>query len=395
MPNAKPHIQRNASTAELIAAMPSFTGVPVHNSVVVAPFWGKLTSSALRIDLPHEHTKSAYQRHAGALLAHLSRLDGCDRVAVAVYTDESYDAALRGWEEMLNHLLERIHGAGFHIAEAAIVAADGWGCFLDGATKRALAELEAAASRAPALPDRPALHTLPPVDPELMRTVSRHVVTRVLIDMEHDAFGSLHPAPHPEPIDHLERALAGDPDRVGPATLARIITLMQSEGAVDRTVLQIVFGKDVAAASWELTLATRERARRAGCEPATLLARDYLQGDRTGERFGWMLLGETDERPSAARLRKGALLLGRAIAHCNMPERVWAMCALGWIRWALGLTAAAEEMLDSAESVNPDNTMVPVYRTLVTHCIPAWIFDRAPQPALNRAARRAAARHRK
>jgi len=394
MTNPTPHIQRNVSTAELVAALPSLTGVTVRNSVVVAPFWGKLTSGAMRIDLPDERTRSAYQRHAGVILSHLSRLDGCDRVAVAIFTDEAYDTALATWKEMLDHVLQRVHSAGFHIAEAAVVASDAWGCVLGDTGRRPLSELAAAERRVPRRPERPPLDVLPAADPDVADAVTRHVAARVRRHREPDALGILRPARELDPIEHFEQALAADPDTVGPATLAQIISLMQTEGAVDRTVLQAAFGREVARRSWDSTLRTRRRAQQAGCEPIDILEQDFLAGRTAGMGFALMLAGDTGRRPSSERLHRAALLLGRAVAHCQLAESVWALCALAWVRWALGLTAAAEELLRCGHEIDPANSLVPIYHALVTHCFPAWVYDRAQGPEVNRAARRAAARRR-
>ncbi len=401
MPRTEPTVIRSRTKAEFIASLPRLAGMPLRNSIVVAPFWGKRTTRAIRIDLPAERTHAASQRVAASLLAYLARLNGCDTVAVAIFTDEPYAEAFRGREDLMDHLLERVRSSGFDIIDASIVAGDGWGCFFDDTVEepRSLAEIEAAT---PARAEEDAFRApreLPIADPEISAIVEKLLLNRLVLDADVDAFGLLRRAPLPDPIALLESALSGDPSAVGPQTLAHLIALIDSEGAVDRTVLQIAFGRDVGAHSWQTTLSVRRRATEAECEPMDILMRDHeAAGGFEVDGVGGMLVGQTSEMPSAARLNAGAELLGRAIAHCPLEERSWAMCALAWVRWALGLTSAADELLRSAARVDPDNGLVPVYHTIITRCLPAWIFSTGaagPGAPSNRAGRRAAARRKR
>jgi len=68
------------------------------------------------------------------------------------------------------------------------------------------------------------------------------------------------------------------------------------------------------------------------------------------------------------------------------------MCALGWVRWALGLASAADEILRAARTLDPRNSLAPYYHTLVTHFFPGWIYRDALPVTPNRAERRKASR---
>jgi len=106
-----------------------------------------------------------------------------------------------------------------------------------------------------------------------------------------------------------------------------------------------------------------------------------------------MLCGLTTRVPNPSRLHTGAELLGRAIAHCPPPQRSWAMCALAWLRWALGIGIAAHDLVHAVAAVDPYNSLVPYYSMLIDRITPSWIFVEPPMP--NRAARRQAARARR
>ena len=68
-------------------------------------------------------------------------------------------------------------------------------------------------------------------------------------------------------------------------------------------------------------------------------------------------------------------LLGRAIVHCGLPERSWAMCALAWVRWAVGIASAADTLVREAARIDPANSLAPVYAAILHSTYPAWIFD--------------------
>ena len=103
-----------------------------------------------------------------------------------------------------------------------------------------------------------------------------------------------------------------------------------------------------------------------------------------------MLVGDTPTIPDPDRLHRGALLLGRAVVHCGLPERSWAMCALAWVRWAVGIASAADTLVREAARIDPTNSLAPVYAAVLHSTYPAWIFDR--RPPQNRRSRRAASR---
>lgn len=382
--------------ADIVAFLPVLAGLPTRDSLVVAPFEGKSAARALRVGVPAEPTPADARALASTVLGNLARMAHCDGVAVVVYRQEPFAQIAEPWRAALDIVLERLHSSGYCIKDAAIVAGDGWMPFFEGDVHAPspLAEIEEATRRIPEEQDPgPDLQVLPPSEEQLTRTVTDLVLDRLVDGGETDAFGRFTPTEPPNPIDVLEDALKHDPARANAQTLARVLAQTDSEGAVDRTVLQIAFGPDIASQSWAATLTIRAEAAEAGCSPIELMLERHGNGeDRQTRRIGDLLTGRTSEMPSRERLQAGAELLGRAVAHCTLPDRSWTMCALAWVRWALGMKTAAFDLLDAAQRVDPGNSHVPVFQTAFDRLTPDWLFQRPP---LNRQARRRAAQGRR
>ncbi|MGB4777838.1 hypothetical protein [Microbacterium sp.] len=358
-------IIKAVTTADVVALTEASAGLELRNCVVVLPFWHRRSNGAFRIPLPPLRDVDAVppvvKSLTTATLALLARLDGCNGVAIVAYSDDPFVAADCPLTDLLEGLLERFAEAGYAIKDAAIVARDGWCAHFDDSGERDLSELEAArAAIPPELRQRTAPEHLPPRDGRLAQQVCLALLER-LDDIELDSFGSVRSHPLPDPLDLLEELLAQDPHTVGPLSLARLLATLRNEGDVDRTVLQIAFGRSAA-------------------------GRHPYEDSHTAR----LLAGDTRQRPDAGRLSRGAKLLGRAVVHCPLPERSWAMCALAWVRWALGIASAADALITEAARVDPYNSLVPVYASLLRSSHPAWIFDR--RPPTNRKDRRAAAR---
>ena len=389
-------IIKAVTTAEIVALTEVSCGLELRGCLAVLPFWHKRSSGAFRTAFPPlrdvDEVPSVVARLAPNLISTLARLD-CDGVTLVAYTDDPFVIAEHPLIELLAGLMERLADAGYGIKDAAIVADDAWcGCF-EQAGERDLAELDAARAAIPAeLHHRPAPERLPVRDAELAEQVDLALLDRFVDHGECDAFGVVRRCTPPDPIDLLEDLLARDPDTVGPLSLARLLSTMLTEGDVDRTVLQIAFGRAVADASWQVTLATRQRAAEAGVQPFEIRREDMESGRMPADelRRARMLVGDTPTIPDPDRLHRGAHLLGRAIVHCGLPERSWAMCALAWVRWAVGIASAADTLVREAARIDPANSLAPVYAAILHSTYPAWIFDR--RPPQNRRSRRAASR---
>ncbi|WP_315548970.1 hypothetical protein [Microbacterium aurum] len=389
-------IIKAVTTAEIVALTEVSCGLELRACLAVLPFWDKRSSGAFRTAFPPlrdvDEVPSVVARLAPNLISTLARLD-CDGVTLVAYTDDPFVIAEHPLIELLAGLMERLADAGYGTKDAAIVAGDAWCGYFEQAGERDLAELDAARAAIPAeLHHRRAPERLPARNTELAEQVTLALLDRLIDDGESDAFGVVRSSAPPDPIDLLEDLLARDPDTVGPLSLARLLSTMLTEGDVDRTVLQIAFGRAVADASWQVTLATRQRAAEAGVQPFEIRREDMESGRMPADelRRARMLVGDTPTIPDPDRLHRGAHLLGRAIVHCGLPERSWAMCALAWVRWAAGIASAADTLVREAARIDPTNALAPVYAAVLHSTYPAWIFDR--RPPQNRRSRRAASR---
>ncbi|WP_448257079.1 hypothetical protein [Microbacterium aurum] len=389
-------IIKAVTTAEIVALTEVSCGLELRACLAVLPFWDKRSSGAFRTAFPPlrdvDEVPSVVARLAPNLISTLARLD-CDGVTLVAYTDDPFVIAEHPLIELLAGLMERLADAGYGTKDAAIVAGDAWCGYFEQAGERDLAELDAARAAIPAeLHHRRAPERLPARNTELAEQVTLALLDRLIDDGESDAFGVVRSSAPPDPIDLLEDLLTRDPDTVGPLSLARLLSTMLTEGDVDRTVLQIAFGRAVADASWQVTLATRQRAAEAGVQPFEIRREDMESGRMPADelRRARMLVGDTPTIPDPDRLHRGALLLGRAVVHCGLPERSWAMCALAWVRWAVGIASAADTLVREAARIDPTNSLAPVYAAVLHSTYPAWIFDR--RPPQNRRSRRAASR---
>lgn len=389
MQTAEIPIVKLSSTAALLAYLPVLAGVPYRNRLVIAPFVGKHSSRAMRITTERSPSPASARVLASAALETLSRLDDCDSVAVAVYRDEPFQEIGRQWYDAIGVILERLHQSGYHVRDAAIVAGDGWVPYFepDLDAPRPLDEIEAHAKQLPFPPHADVAQSLPQADRKLAQRVDDLVYLRQVEHSEPDAFGRLRPVTPLDPIRVLEEAMNGDPAETSAHTLARVIAQIDSEGAVDRTVLQIAFGADVGAQSWSSTLALRDSAAAAGCTPNDILMEEFERGEvsSTAQRLSRLLGGETRKLPSRERLHAGAVLLGRATAHAPLSHKLWLLCAFAWLQWALGLSSAANETIVAARRLDPRNSLAPVYHTVFDQMKPQWIFT---STIPNRATRR-------
>lgn len=393
MSTSTPPVVKLSSTAALLAFLPFLTTVPLRNSLVIAPFVGKQTSRAMRIPVEPSPSASTARSLASVALGSLSKLKDCDSVSVALFRDEPFHDVVPLWYDALGIVLERLHQSGFHIKDAAIVAGDGWIPYFEGDPEapRSLSEIDEEATRIP-IDARPTdAWTLPETDPELARRVTDHLIDRYFEHSERDSFGRLRPVKPHDPVDFFESVLMDDPAEASALTLARLLAQIDSEGAVDRTVLQIAFGRTTGALSWSNTLALRAAAAEAGCEPHDILMEQDERGvvSPQTERLANLSTGRTREIPSPERLRAGAILLGRAVAHSPLPDKAWIMCAFAWVQWASGLTNPALESIVETRRLVPGNSLAPVYHAVFANMQPEWIFTTIPP---NRAARRRASK---
>lgn len=392
-----PTVIKVSTHADLLAMLPGLAGMPLRNSIAIAPFMGKRTPAVIRMDLPPRDDPDGFKRVASVLLGYASKMKECDGVAIAIYTDDAFPDAFDSWFGLQDQLVERFDSAGFHIMASLCVAEDGWAPFDEqpppGGHPLSLIEESPAGMH-----DAPHVDVgkpLPDPDPALARAVETALVDLLEFGEERTGLGLYRPAELPEPVEFLERALDAGPTDLSAAALARLIALIRTEGDVDRTVLQIAFGRDVGAESWKNTLAVRELARANGEEPFEYRLREARAGTRGSntDRFGGMLCGQTEILPSPGRIEEGIALLSHVAAHCPVVDRLFVQCALAWLHWARGMGSIAGGLLDDIARIHPRHSLAGVFQTIFSAVpLPEWVFNRPIPGEGNRASRRAAAR---
>lgn len=366
--------------ADLLAMLPLLAGGPIRSSIAIAPFAGKRTPGVLRHALPATGETREMQAIAGALLGMISRLGGCDGVAIAIYTDESFDTALAAHTELEEILRTRFLSAGFAVKDTFCVAADGWACF-DERERRELSEIDDGPVIGDRFPGDEPRHrldgSLPRTDPALAAHVS---VTLDELDLgfRTDAFGAVHLYDLPDPIALLEAALEEEPNRLGAESLAEIVLCHQYEGDFDRTITQVCLGSGRAADVWAKILDTRRRAAQNGEEPIDLMLRERRRGGQpSGDEIGGLLTGVSGTTPDAARVHAAIAVLSRAAAHAPMLDRPTLLCVLAWLHWALGRGSAAGTLLETANRIDPSHELTLIISHVVrTVTLPAWLLDR-------------------
>ncbi|WP_426320147.1 DUF4192 family protein [Microbacterium sp. E-13] len=387
-----PTIVKASSPADLLAVLPFLAGGPIPPGIAIAPFAGRRTPAVLRHDLPSRETTAEYQSVASRLLGMVSRLGGCDGVAIAIYTDDPVDVALHRFAELEQHLLSRFRSGGFVVIDTFCVGSDGWACF-DERTRRPLSEIAQSPAGLTAALDVQAESclngTLPKTDAPLASRVAI-----ALADLRHgaraDAFGRLVPSPLADPIDAFERMLTDDSAGTGAHRLAELIATLQTEGDYDRVLVQAALGPDRAADHWAKTLDRRRRAAALGTTPFQLMQREARRRPHRREHeVGELLCGQGRLRPDRARLRRAAEIISFATAHAPRDDRPTMLCVLAWLHWALGMGSSAGRLLTSAAAIRPEHELTALLNTLtVAFTLPSWVLDRDLRHGTQRTAER-------
>lgn len=343
-----PPIVKVADPVDLIALLPTLAGMPLANSLVLAPFVGSRTRAAMRVDLPADRSPTALTALASAMIGHLARVPQCDGAAIAIFTDEPYASARGVWDALERSLSERLHAAGMRILARLLIAGDGWESFdAPIGAGQSLALIEAGAALLPVA--APTAWTLPDVDAALCVRVQSAVSDLLAFGLRRGALGVYRHAELPEPVGFLETLLTVDPTDLGSDTIAQLSVLIQSGADVDRTVLQIAFG--------------------------------VPRRPRSPRRAVALLCGQGAETPSPARMQRGTALLARVAVHAPRTAQPPLLCAVAWLLWAQGRQSHAADVLDRSRRTAPDHALTHAFAAaFATLPLARWIFDRHDHP---------------
>jgi hypothetical protein len=330
-----------ASTAgDFLALVPSLLGFQPSESLVIVPFKGNRTLGAMRVDLPGDTDEAHYQTARQAMeLA--GRIPDVDYLVLVVFTA----SPAGGWVGFIELVEEYAHINGLEVRDLLLWGGDGY-CSVneDGMPLRPTSEL-AVHLDAP-VPARDALAgtELPDVADDIVMDVTTFLSS--FVDEPEDF----------DPIEFNEGAIViGQPDRLAPSDLAKVIFTFDSPALRDIFIVQSASGKGMgefalaAQLAWEMNLAEY---------PASIASAMWGDG----------------EQPAPKRLEAGLELARWAAAISESPG---ALATAGWYSWALGKSTHAEHYVKLALELDPNHGLAKIIESFVeAGHLPAWAFQR-------------------
>jgi hypothetical protein len=390
-----PEIIRAESTADFLAMVPGLAGFSPQNSLVCVPFAGRRTvPGLLRIDLPERRRKADYRKIVSYVVGVLSRMPGIDRVDPVIYTDSGF-ASERGipWVGLGRALIDGLVNAGFHIGQAACVASDGWGSYLEAAHRAeghplseiASSDIGARMAEARGGPVGGVLDDVEMVDAaederaEIARLIE--VIREEVRRQDGSVIESLDAKAELDPVSWLEYCLERV-DALDDADRAMLLLFAESPPVRDQFAVQVAFGRAVGQSVMIDNLLYNARRQATGRSMDELVADDLAAGERPFVDAGSLLLGRTATRPDVARVTSGIRLFHDAIAVAPDDLRPSALCVLAWLHWSLGRGSAAGYLIDRALDLDPDHGMAAILATIFdAGMIPEWAFAREDEDA--------------
>ncbi|MDZ4046208.1 MAG: DUF4192 family protein [Rhodoglobus sp.] len=359
------------SEAELLALIPQVAGYTASNSIICVGFGGKRTIGAFRVDVPKRQREADYRAISTYIVGGLNRLPGADGVAIALYTEQTFEGEggipFRVFER---HLTDRLHREGFAIKDAFCVAQDGWASYFDRDYPRAGRPLSEIASPI-ALPDIGRWAGLADVEP-----AEQHEFLDELIGVERDDWSSeLSHLIDASPIDLVEAIVAWD----GPLPLplgATLIQLIQSPARRDVVSLQVGFGEFVAESVEATNLMLSELQAQQRGSMDDVVRREVKEGRLTlDDEFTGLLMGKGRLRPDAVRVERMIEHLRRLIALAPLSYRPNPLCVLAYLLWSRGLASAAASHIEAALNIDAHHGMSQLMATMLNHSmVPEWAY---------------------
>jgi hypothetical protein len=386
--SSSPTILKSSTTADFLASLPTLAGRTLQESIVVVPFAGRRTIGLMRLDLPPGDEPGEAARLASVAVGALSRMDACDGVVFAVYTDATFPVAFARWEPLIRCLDERFAGAGFAVKDALCASADGYASWYEADPPlggHPLSDIESSPLTAQAESVRghrplaaPADEgDLPPADPQFARVLT-DAVDALCAGAEADAFGLYRPVDVPDGVELIEQVLDHDAAAVPIPLLARLAFLSMFPARRDEMMLQIAFGRAVGERARASSDRWHARQRQTGMSMDEVIAQARAEDDPAlDDELGLLMIGDSTRPLKARRTRTGIAVLRRLIAHLDPDQTPDLLCMLAWLHWSIGAGTAAAMQAQRALRIAPDHTMSRTMLTLFgTGKIPEWVYAR-------------------
>lgn len=353
----QPSVVRARSAADLLALVPSLVGMAPRRSLVVVVFRGSRTMGALRLDLPARGVVADLAGHAVGIVC---RLDGADGMVPVVYTDDSFEAALRPARELLDALAVAGRRAGLRLKDALCVAADAYGSLLEPdrpPVARPLEELREPAGLPPLLDVEAAVALEGVPEEDRRRFLGRVRRSAGASGRSGRTVEGILTAP--DPVGALERAL--DLDRTDLVPVPVLAALADLPVLRDLLLLQIGWGPLFGAEVLARTLLPDEEPL--GPEEAPGLA--FCGGDMP--------------RPDPDRIERAIELLRLTAAHLPERHRAPLLTMLAWLHWSLGRGSVAGRFVDLALTVDARYGLAGLLaRMVAAGMLPEWAYRAEP-----------------
>lgn len=372
-----PTIVRAADAAQFLSLVPHLLGFVPSRSLVVVPMCRGRSLGAMRVDLPADPAGAASDAVAATVVGMACRIADADGAMVVVYTDAAVTGILPH-RALVQSLCDRADACGLPIADALVVAADGWGSYLDrdlAPGGRPLTELvthDGPGGTAAPFGDQASGAALPKPDGAARAAVAQaaralDAALTAICGIAPSAAASRSASPRIDPaaleaaceLDDLpslfEQALEWNPVSLAPMRAAMI------GWCLGRPAL-----RDVALVQWA--------SDQAGGDVAMDAQRKWEDGAEYPSDLASVMWGE-GRRPDPQRL-EGALELARVVAAL-LPKarRAGALAVCGWLAWALGRSTHADRYAAQALRIERRHGLAEIVRSFVAagH-LPDWAF---------------------
>ncbi|WP_454111948.1 DUF4192 family protein [Microbacterium aurum] len=372
-----PTIVRAADAAQFLSLVPHLLGFVPSRSLVVVPMCRGRSLGAMRVDLPADPAGAASDAVAATVVGMACRIADADGAMVVVYTDAAVTGILPH-RALVQSLCDRADACGLPIADALVVAADGWGSYLDrhlAPGGRPLTELvthDGPGGTAAPVGDQASGAALPKPDGAARAAVAQaaralDAALTAICGIAPSAAASRSASPRIDPaaleaaceLDDLpslfEQALEWNPVSLAPMRAAMI------GWCLGRPAL-----RDVALVQWA--------SDQAGGDVAMDAQRKWEDGAEYPSDLASVMWGE-GRRPDPQRLER-ALELARVVAAL-LPKarRAGALAVCGWLAWALGRSTHADRYAAQALRIERRHGLAEIVRSFVAagH-LPDWAF---------------------
>ncbi|MFT3798045.1 DUF4192 family protein [Microbacterium sp.] len=390
-------IVRAADAAQFLSLLPQLVGCRPARSLVVVPMSGARSLGALRVDLPPSGVADATDAVAATAIGMACRIPPVDGVVVVTYTDAALADSPTPHRELVEAVASRAEACGLTVRDALIVAADGWGSYLDDAPARPLSEVEG--EPAP-IGDQVSGARLPEPAPARRRAVAQALRS---LESALSAVCGIPPKPAtrgragvgPEPridpaalqaacrLDDLpsffeevlgsSRAAAttaadARPESVDAAALAPIdaAALAPMDAAALGWCLERPSLRDVAIVQWASDLS--------GGDEALEAQRRWEDGAEYPTDLASVLWGE-GPKPDAGRLERALELVREVAALLPKRRRAGALAVCAWLSWALGRSSHADRYAEHALHLDRTQGLADIVRSFVAAAhLPDWAF---------------------